>query len=251
MAAENRILDLSFVADEDLSANQFQFVVQDATSGNVRRPNNATERPVGILQNSPVAGAAASVRVAGVSKLQVNAALAAGQIVQPEYVTATDAGEGQALTNGIASGVLIDASGADEDLASCLIFQVYPAFTSAKVRTVVTDSTSGPRTFTGAEIFGGMILRDPNGAVRSDVMPTAADIVANIPACVVGSSFEFVIRNSGATYTITITTEGADVTLSGTMTIATANSKRFLAVVTNIGAGTEAATIYSLGTSIH
>jgi len=35
------------------------------------------------------------------------------------------------------------------------------------------------------------------------------------------------------------------------MTIAQNNSKRFLAVVTNAGSGTEAVTIYSLGTVVH
>ena len=63
----------------------------------------------------------------------------------------------------------------------------------------------------------------------------------------VGQGFEFTIRNTAdAAETITLTA-GDGVTLSGTMTIAQNNSKRFLCVM----ASSAAATIYSLGTVVH
>src|SRR5690606_36260088 len=100
-----------------------------------------------------------------------------------------------------------------------------------KKTTVTTDATAGANTYTAAELLGGLILRDPAGEGRSDVTPTATQIVAAIPDCKVGDSFEFTIRNTAdGNETITITA-GAGVTLSGTMTIAQNNSKRFLAVV--------------------
>ena len=119
--------------------------------------------------------------------------------------------------------------------------------------TVTTTTTAGAVTYTAAELLGGLILRDPNGAARSDVTPTAALVVAALGRIVkAGDSFEFVIRNTAdAAETITITA-GTDVTLSGTMTIAQLASKRFLAVVTSgSGAVTPAVTLYSIGTFVH
>jgi len=116
---------------------------------------------------------------------------------------------------------------------------------------VSTISTAGVVTYTAAQFLGGLILRDPNGAGRSDVSPTAALLIAAMqnaggPA-IVGSSFEFTLRNTAdAAETITMTA-GTGVTLSGTMTIAQNNSKRFLVVVTAV----TTVTMYSLGTVVH
>jgi len=119
--------------------------------------------------------------------------------------------------------------------------------------TVTTDATAGARTYTAAELLGGLILRDPAGGARDDVTPTAAAIIAALAlnqagkAPIAGSSFEFTIRNTAdAAETITVTA-GTDVTLSGTMTIAQNNTKRFLCVVTSA----TTVTIYSLGTVVH
>lgn len=253
MATENKVLDLSFPALEDLSNDQYRFVV--AATGGVRRPDSGTEIAVGILQNAPAAGQPAVVRVLGVSKLQTNDALGVGALVSAEYVSASDAGKGQASSGAPAytRGIVLEASAAEDDLASVLLSGVTPGITDGvqSVRTVTTDATVGARTYTIAELLGGLILRDPNGGARSDVTPTAALIVAGIAGCIVGSAVEFTIRNTAdANETITIT-EGAGVTLSGTMTIGQNNSKRFVLVVTNIGSGTEAATLYSLGTVVH
>jgi hypothetical protein len=116
-----------------------------------------------------------------------------------------------------------------------------------------TITTAGAVTYTASELLGGLILRDPNGAGRSDVTPTAALLAAQMSqACElkVGDSFEFIIRNDAdAAETITLTA-GTNVTLSGTMTIAQSNSKRFLCRCTAVGA-TPTFTIYSLGTVVH
>lgn len=114
-----------------------------------------------------------------------------------------------------------------------------------------TEATAGNETLSAAELIGGLILRDPNGADRTDTTDTAALILAAIPGAIVGSSFEFTIRNTAdAAETITIA-GGTGVTTSGTMTIAQNNSKRFLLVFTNVTAASEAATLYSLGTVVH
>lgn len=116
--------------------------------------------------------------------------------------------------------------------------------------TVTTKTTAAAVTYTAAELLGGLILRDPNGAGRSDVTPTAALLKAAFPGVNTGTAFEFTIRNTAdAAETITITA-GTGVTLSGTMTIAQNNSKRFLLQFTNTGS-TPTATLYSLGTVVH
>ena len=98
-------------------------------------------------------------------------------------------------------------------------------------------------------MLGGLILRDPAGLSRADLLPTAASMFSEInsPFNTAGASFEFTIRNTAdAAETITVTSN-TGLTLSGTMTIAQNNSKRFLWVQTSA----TAATIYSLGTVVH
>lgn len=254
MASENKILDLSFPAAEDLSNDQYRFVVLNA-SEQVRRPDSASEVALGILQNAPVAGEAAAVRLIGISKFQANAAIGVGTFVGPEYVSAADAGKAQDNAGSLAyaRGYVLEATEAEDGLGSCLLLGMVPAINDAVkgLTTVTTKSTADVVTYTAAELVGGLILRDPNGAGRNDVTPTAAQIVGAVAGAIVGSSFEFVIRNTAdAAETITITA-GSGVSLSGTMTIAQNNSKRFRAVLTNVGTGTEAVTIYSLGTTVH
>jgi len=128
----------------------------------------------------------------------------------------------------------------------------YPNFRGLTypTRTPATLSTAGALTYTAAQVLGGLILRDPNGGARADLLPTAAQIIAAMPSPVAGSSFEFEVRNTAdAAEAITITTN-TGLTLSGTMTIAQNNQKRFIAVVTTVTAGSEAVTVYSCGTVV-
>ncbi len=250
---ENKILDISFPAIESLVNDQYKFVV--LTSTGVRRPDNETEALIGILQNCPALGEAAAVRILGISKLQMNDAIAVNAFVKAEYVSAADAGKGKTAAAALAysRALVLEASGAEDDLGSVLLTAQVPGITQTGWfnTTVTTDATAGARTYTAAELIGALILRDPTGGNRSDVTPTAALIVAGFAGGIVGSSFEFTIRNTAdAAETITVTA-GAGVTLSGTMTIAQNNSKRFLCRLDDIGSGTEAVTIYSLGTVVH
>jgi len=254
MTTEIGLLDLSYPAGEDLSNDQYRFVVL-TSAGTVRRPDSETEIALGILQNAPGSGEAAAVRIAGVSKLVANTALGIGTFIMPEYVGAADAGKGKTSAGAPAytRAQVVEAAGAEDDLAGVLLTSPFPAINDAvaSTTTVTTDTTAGANTWSAAELIGGMLLRDPAGDNRADVTPTAAQIVAGIAGAIVGSSFEFTIRNTAdAAETITLTA-GAGVTLSGTMTIAQNNSKRFLAVCTNVTGAAEAVTIYSLGTIVH
>lgn len=123
MSTENKILDVSFPADEDLSADQYRIVILDATSLKVRRPNAATDIPLGVLQNAPIADEAAVVRplCGGISKIQLGATVAAGVIIGCEYVSASDAGKGiAAVTTMYPVGTLLEG-GAEDDLAIVLL----------------------------------------------------------------------------------------------------------------------------------
>ena len=121
MSTENKIIDLSFKADEDLSNDQYRIVVLDATSGKVRRPNAATDIPLGVLQNTPAADEAAVVRpigCGGVSKVQLGATIGIGVIIGGEYVSASDAGKGiAAVSTMYPVGVLLEG-GVEDDLGS-------------------------------------------------------------------------------------------------------------------------------------
>lgn len=114
----------------------------------------------------------------------------------------------------------------------------------------VSYSTAAAITYTAADLKTGLILRNPNGAGRADLVPTAAQIVAAFPGAVAGTWFEFEIRNTaGAAETITVTTN-TGITLSGTMTIAQSNAKQFRCQLVTVTSGSEAVTIYSRGTVV-
>jgi hypothetical protein len=111
--------------------------------------------------------------------------------------------------------------------------------------TIATVNTAGPETYTAAQLLGGFIARDTAGAPRDDVLPAAADLVAAITGAVAGDSFEFIYaNNSGAADASTLTAPDAAVTIVGTAAIAQNDIKRITVVVTNVGAGTEAYSVY-------
>ena len=121
----------------------------------------------------------------------------------------------------------------------------------AAIREIVaaTITTAGAATLTTAQILGGLILRDPAGAGRTDTTPTAAELYAALgsPKNPENMAIEFTIRNDAdAAETITLA-GGTGVTISGTATIAQNNSKTFLAVFTDAST----VTVYSLGTVVH
>ena len=125
MAWENKVMDLSLKADEDLSSDQYRYVVKDATSGKIRRPNAATDKILGILQNAPEnEDEAAVVRplgCGGTSKVVLGATLAEGTIVACEYVSATDAGKAQECVSTQYSGGLLLEGGEEDDLGTVLL----------------------------------------------------------------------------------------------------------------------------------
>lgn len=122
MAIELAVMDVSYAAAEDLSNDQYKFVVL-TSSGTVRRPDTELEVPLGILQNDPSSGAAAVVRVQGISKVVAASALAVNTFVKAEYVSATDAGKAERAIGSpeYTRAMVVLAAGAEDDLASVLL----------------------------------------------------------------------------------------------------------------------------------
>ena len=115
-----------------------------------------------------------------------------------------------------------------------------------RVLTATVLSTDGPVSYTAAQLLGGLILRDPNGAARTDTLPSAGDIVAalggenNVP---VGTSVLLHIRNTADAAEILTIAAGTGVTLSGDGAIAQNNGKDFIVVVDSASA----VTVYAKG----
>ena len=217
---------------------------------------SSTDSPVGIsyVEGNPTTASTAVGDVITVQMTRIAEVRYGGTVTRGQNLTANSVGRAIAVTSNSGVQTIGKAltSGVAGDFGYVLL-NISNQVSTAPIRTttVSTLATAGVETYTAAQLLGGLILRDPNGAGRNDVTPTAALLVAAIPGAAVGHSFEFTIRNTAdAAETITVTA-GSGVTLSGTMTIAQNNTRRFLAVLNNVGAGTEAVTIYSIGTFVH
>ncbi len=81
MAQSHYVLDKSFKAATDLSANQYCFVKLGANEGEVTLCDTLGEFAVGVLQNKPKAGQQAAVRLLGTSKVVANAAITRGAFI--------------------------------------------------------------------------------------------------------------------------------------------------------------------------
>lgn len=80
MAIEYLNQDVTMTAGEDLSAKQFHFVKVSADH-TVVACTALTDIPFGVLQNDPVSGEGATVRIGGVSKISSDEAIAVGSLL--------------------------------------------------------------------------------------------------------------------------------------------------------------------------
>lgn len=112
-----------------------------------------------------------------------------------------------------------------------------------------TISTAGAVTYTAAQVLGGLILRDPNGGARTDVTPTAALLVAEmpIPGRATDATFScYVINTADASEVLTVSA-GSNVTLKpATVTLAQNENALLLVRFTSVAPGSETVTIYAM-----
>lgn len=114
--------------------------------------------------------------------------------------------------------------------------------------TIATVTTAAAVTYTADQLLGGFILRDPNGSARTDVLPTAAALVEAIPGALVGTAFGFRIKNTADASEVITMASGSGGTDSGTLTIAQNASTAYQVILTNVTQGSEAYTLYNMGT---
>jgi len=104
-------------------------------------------------------------------------------------------------------------------------------------------------TLTAANSYN-VIIRGVPTAAATYTTATAADIVAAIGSdCAVGTTFMVVVLNASAGANTITVAGGTDVTVSGVATVAQNASKVFLGRVSNVTAGSEAITLYGLGST--
>lgn len=113
-----------------------------------------------------------------------------------------------------------------------------------------SKSTAGPVTLTAAEVLGGIVVADPNGAGRTYTLPTAALLVAAIPGAKVGDVVRcYIVNGADAAEAITIaegTGGGFDANqTAGSRVIAQNNSKLVHIRLTNVTASSEAYVVYA------
>lgn len=112
-------------------------------------------------------------------------------------------------------------------------------------------TTAGAATYTAAQILGGFILRDPNGAGRTDVLPTAALLVAAMSAAGMDPQIGDLVRckiinNADAAETITISEgSGGTITQIAATRIIPQNTSREVVIrLTGVASGSEAYVVY-------
>lgn len=99
--------------------------------------------------------------------------------------------------------------------------------------------------FTTAHVINGVYHQLDGGTPGTRTLPTAAALVAAIRGCAVGTSFEFLVHNADAGDTLTVA-EGSGGTAFGTLTVAPGKNRKFLVVITNVTAVSEAYQLYGL-----
>jgi hypothetical protein len=186
MATENRVLDLSFPAAEDISDYQYHFVVLTATQ-TIRLHDTASEVSLGILQNAPDIGEAAVVRVIGVSKFVCNGVLAIGTFIGPEYVGAADAGKGKdnSASPAYARGIVIEGTSAEDDVGSVLLSPMH-----APVAAIgATDITLAEGKIVIGQTGGAGDAKTPSG----DITITSAGVTAIGAAKVAKAKLKYIV----------------------------------------------------------
>lgn len=108
----------------------------------------------------------------------------------------------------------------------------------------LTTKTNG-QTATAGEFLSGMIYMDASGGNVGFITPTAAQLVAAVPGCKVGTTIDVCIASNHATNSVTIT-PGANVNAIGSM-VSTQTGAYYKMRFTNIGSGTEAVSLIRVG----
>lgn len=108
------------VAGADLRTHQYKFVKLNADN-QVILPTAATDVPIGVLQDKPNTGEAATVCAIGITKVQADAALTAGTLIGTSADGQADAKVPGTDTTQYTAGQVIVGAGAAAELAVAVI----------------------------------------------------------------------------------------------------------------------------------
>lgn len=117
---------LSMKAGGDLRTKQYMFVKMSADD-TVVICAGATDKPIGVLQNTPNTGEIAEVCVIGTTKVSSDAALSVGTLIGTSADGQADAKVPGTDTTEYVVGQVVLASGAGDGLATAVINCASPA----------------------------------------------------------------------------------------------------------------------------
>jgi hypothetical protein len=126
------IIDLTFVAAEDLSTYQYFLVELGSAAGTVQLHDTAHVYPIGVLRNKPKSGETAVVRIMGVTEIAAYTGGIAVNAVVGEHNSGSssytpDGYAFAAVATGVAFGRCIEASGSTAgNLATVVVSFVPP-----------------------------------------------------------------------------------------------------------------------------
>jgi hypothetical protein len=124
MAFEQSIKTISLESGADLTAKQYHFVQINTSTGKVEACAAGGDG-IGILQNAPAAGEAASVAIEGVSKLLIETAASVG-FGSNLMADAAGGGELATSTNYVLAKCLEDPT-TDDEVVAVLLHKIGPA----------------------------------------------------------------------------------------------------------------------------
>lgn len=119
-------LRITLVAGADLSTKQF-FFVKINSSGLAVLCANATDKPIGVLQNNPESGEEAAIVVVGGTKLVASAALDEGDLIGTSAAGKADAKTPGVDTTEFVVGTVIAPAGADLEVLTAVVNCASPA----------------------------------------------------------------------------------------------------------------------------
>lgn len=115
-------------------------------------------------------------------------------------------------------------------MAQIIYGGITPGFNITATPAQVT--TAGPATVPAASIVNAIYSRDCGASGRTDTFDSTANIIAALPGAVTGTSFDFVVLNSGAANTLTLAAADGSTTFTGTKTVAHGKAKILKGYVT-------------------
>jgi len=114
----------------------------------------------------------------------------------------------------------------------------------------VSVNTAGAATIAAATMVGGIYVRDPNGAGRTDTFDSAANLVAALPGAAVGDIIDLLIVNgadAAEAITLAVPASGSfDGNQTASSRVIGQNTSKMVRIrLTNVTGGTEAYVVYA------